>query len=103
MHLTGGKNERAGVKRGRGLGRADKYCSDYSLCVQFAEDGEGDDDERHEGDLVAGADQCREHHRVHRGPEHVPVHLLPAVLVSQVPLLWGVNNDPGDDSLNICE
>ena len=57
-----------------------------SLSVQLAQDGEQDDEEHHHGQLGPGPDQGGEEERAGGGPEHVPVDLLPSVLVTQVPL-----------------
>ena len=59
----------------------------HSLRVQVLDHGHDDDDEGHGEDLAAGADQGGEEHGVAGGPEHVPVDLLPAVLVAQVAVL----------------
>lgn len=59
----------------------------HSLGVQLSHDGEGDDTQGHNGDVVACAHQSREQHGIGCWPEHVPVDLLPAVLVTKVLLL----------------
>ena len=46
-----------------------------ALRVEVADDGEEDDADRDDGDLVAGADQRREEQRARRGAEHVAVYL----------------------------
>ena len=59
----------------------------HSLRVQVLDHGHDDDDEGHGEDLAARADEGGEEHGVAGGPEHVPVDLLPAVLVAQVTVL----------------
>lgn len=57
------------------------------LCVKFSEDGKDDDSKNDNGDLVASSDHSGEQHGVVGRPEHVPVHLLPPILVTQVSFL----------------
>lgn len=57
------------------------------LCIKFSEDGEDDDGKNDNGDLVASSNHSREQHGIVGRPEHVPVHLLPPILVSQVSFL----------------
>jgi len=46
-----------------------------SLCVKISDDGEADDDENDEGNLISGSDQSREHQWVGRWSENVAVNL----------------------------
>lgn len=59
----------------------------HSLSIEVSEHGDNDAAQGHHGQLVAGAHQTHKGDGVRRGAEHIPMHLLPAVLVSQVPLL----------------
>ena len=52
------------------------------LSVEFAQDGNGDDAERHYGYLVASANQRWEQHGMRGWTEHITVDLLPTVLIS---------------------
>ena len=55
--------------------RVQNYVLIDSLSVKISNDGEADDDEDDEGDLITGSDQSREHQRIGGRSENVSVNL----------------------------
>ena len=43
--------------------------------------------QRHSAQLVTSPDDGGEEDGIGGGPEHIPMHLLPAILVTNIPLL----------------
>lgn len=74
-------------RRGGGIDEDGGAEHGASLLVQVTNHGKGYDADGNGHELVATADEAREQDGVSRGTEHVSMHLLPAVLVSQVLLL----------------
>lgn len=55
---------------------------------EFAEDTANG----HDRQLMTTPNQTGEQDRVNRRPKHIPMNLLPAILITYVPFLMGDNN-----------
>lgn len=74
------------------------------LHVEVSSQLDDDAAKGHSGELIASADECREEDRIGWGTEHISMHLLPPVLITNVTLLrGGGRRREGRVSIPLCD
>lgn len=56
----------------------------FLLSVKFSQNGKSDDTSSDNRDVIPSANEGWEEHRVRGWPEHIPMYLLPTILITKV-------------------